>query len=75
MMMWGWGAGFGWVWMLLVWAAVIGGVVWVVTQLSTRNGTPGRGGASDARRILDERFARGEIDEDEYRRIRDELSS
>lgn len=75
MMMWGWGSGLGWIWMILVWALVIGGVVWVVTQLSTRNSTPGRDGADNARRILDERFARGEIDEDEYRRIRDELSS
>ena len=75
MMMWGWGSGFGWIWMLIVWAVVIGGVVWAVTQLSARSGTPGRGGSDDARRILDERFARGEIDEDEYRRIRDELSS
>ncbi len=29
--------------------------------------------ATDAHRILDERFARGEIDEDEYRRRRDVL--
>lgn len=75
MMMWGWGSGLGWMWMILVWALVIVGVVWVVTQLSARNRTPGQDGSGDARRILDERFARGEIDEDEYRRIRDELSN
>jgi len=74
-MMWGWGSGYGWIWMVVVWAAVIGGVIWVVTQLSVRNGTRGQGGSRDARSILDERFARGEIDEDEYRRRRDELSS
>lgn len=74
-MMCGWGAGFGWIWMLVFWAVVIGGVVWAVTQLSTRNGTPGRDGSSDARSILEGRFARGELDEDEYRRIRDELST
>jgi putative membrane protein len=74
-MMWWWGSGYGWIWMLVVWAVVIGGVIWVVTQLSARNGTRGQGGSSDARSILDERFARGEIDEDEYRRRRDELSS
>ena len=74
-MMWGWGSGFGWIWMLIVGAVVIGGVVWIVTQLSTRNGPRERGGSSDARSILDERFARGEIDEAEYRRIRDELSN
>jgi putative membrane protein len=74
-MMWGWGSGYGWIWMLVVWVVVIGGVIWVVTQLSVRNGTRGQGGPRDARSILDERFARGEIDEDEYRRRRDELSS
>ena len=75
-MMWAWGSGYGWIWMLLIWAAVIGGVIWVVTQLATRNSTRGEhGGAIDARSILDERYARGEINEDEYRRIRDELSS
>lgn len=73
-MMWGWGSGFGWIWMLVVWLVVIGGVVWVVTQVSARNDPPGPSDANDARRILDERLARGEIDEHEYRRIRDELS-
>ncbi|QRP42775.1 SHOCT domain-containing protein [Amycolatopsis sp. FDAARGOS 1241] len=31
---------------------------------------PGGGAVSSARRILDERFARGEIDDEEYRRRR-----
>lgn len=71
-MMW-WGTGYGWLWMLLTWVVVIGVVVWVVTRVSARDGAQGRTGSRDARRILDERFARGEIDEDEYRRRRDEL--
>jgi putative membrane protein len=74
-MMWGWGSGFGWIWMLVIWVVVIGGVVWVVTQLATTNGRRGQDDSSEARSVLDERFARGEIDEAEYRRIRDELSS
>lgn len=32
------------------------------------------GGRSEALRVLDERFARGDIDEEEYRRRRDVLS-
>ena len=50
------------------------------TMLRQRGGTPfqyrrsSAGGPSDAFRILDERFARGEIDEDEYERRRATLS-
>jgi putative membrane protein len=73
-MMW-WGSGQGWIWMVLTWAIVIGLVVWVVARLAPRNGTQGRHGAGEARRILDERFARGEIDDEEYRRRRRELES
>ncbi len=76
-MMWGmgWGIGLGWLWMLLVWALVIGGIVWAVGRL-TPSGTSRRPPERDdtARRILDERLARGEIDTDEYRRLRDELT-
>jgi putative membrane protein len=71
-MMW-WGSGDGWVWMLVSWAVIIGLVVWVVWAFSGRHTTTGRDRTSSARRILDERFARGEIDEEEYRRRRDEL--
>ncbi len=70
-MMW-WGSGYGWIWMLLSWAVIIGLVVWAVNTFAGRDARGGNG-ASSARRILDERFARGEIDEEEYRRRRDEL--
>ncbi|HXF73666.1 MAG TPA: SHOCT domain-containing protein [Actinomycetota bacterium] len=60
-----WGPGwFGW-WMPLLWLAFLGLVVGGVVLLLRR---PEEGGRPDARRILDERFARGEIDEEEYRR-------
>ncbi len=73
-MMW-WGSGQGWIWMVLTWVIVIGLVVWVVARLAPRNGAQGRGRPGAARHILDERFARGEIDEDEYRRRRKELET
>ncbi|MBS3940456.1 MAG: SHOCT domain-containing protein [Actinobacteria bacterium] len=69
-MMW-WGSGYGWIWMLLSWAVIIGLVVWAVNTFAGRDARDN--GASSPRRILDERFARGEIDEEEYRRRRDEL--
>jgi putative membrane protein len=73
-MMW-WGSGYGWIWMTLVWVLVIGVVVWAVARITARDGAHGRAEPDSARRILDERFARGEIDEDEYRRRRDQLES
>jgi putative membrane protein len=56
--------------MVLFWGLIIGGVVMLVRYL----GRPGRqdttGGTQQAapERILAERFARGDIDEDEYQR-------
>ena len=55
---------FGW-WMPLAWLVFLVLVVAGVVLLLRR---PEGDGRSDARRILEERFARGEIDEEEYRR-------
>ena len=57
-----------WLGMVVVWAVVIGLVVWAVTRLF-----PNGRAAVDARAVLDERLARGEIDADAYRRLRSEL--
>lgn len=68
-MMWaGWG--FHWIWMVGFWVAVIGLIVWAVARIAP----PGPSGGDEARRILDERYARGELDDDEYRRRRHELT-
>lgn len=68
MMMWsGWGL--HWAWMLVAWVVVIGLVIWAVARLVPTSPS----GRAGARRILDERYARGEIDEEEYRRRRGEL--
>lgn len=69
MMMWG-GWGFHWIWMVVFWVVVIGLIAWAVTRLTPTNHARG----DDARSILDERYARGELDDEEYRRRRSELS-
>lgn len=69
-----WGFGFGWLWMVLFWVALIGAIVWAVDGLSPRGASGSTGDDGGARRILGERFARGEIDADTYRQLRDELS-
>jgi len=55
--------------MLVFWVLVLGGIVWVATVWSP----DARGPSDGARQLLDERFARGELDVDEYRRRRDAL--
>lgn len=76
----GWGAG-AWVMMVMMATFVVlcvGLVVWLVRQSSQQGAAPAQLSAppgGDARRILDERFARGEIDEAEYRARRELLSA
>ena len=70
-MMWVGGWGFHWIWMVVFWVAVIGLIVWAVARLAP---TGGDRSGDPARQLLDERYARGEIDHDEYRQRRNELS-
>lgn len=64
------GPGVGWgifmsVAMLAFWGGIIGLLVYAVRQHFRSQLQGGR--ATDPKQILSERFARGEIDEDEYR--------
>lgn len=77
-MMWYWGGGVHWwewlvgaIGMLAFWGFVIWAIWYAVTYLGRREHTEHR---DEPRRILDERLARGEIDADEYRRLRDLLT-
>ncbi|GAA3716919.1 hypothetical protein GCM10022204_40910 [Microlunatus aurantiacus] len=68
----GWG---GWIMMILivltVWAVVAVAGIAIFRGLSARGGNASPPG--DAGRLLDERFARGEIDSDEYTARREAL--
>ena len=65
-MMWGGGYGmFGGLMMLVFWAVIIALIVVAARWFS--DGGSGRG-QSDAMNILKERFAKGEIDEDEFKK-------
>ncbi len=65
--MWEWHSGWAWWWMGVGMVAFWGLVAFVVVTLlrQSRTESAQRGGA---REILDERYARGEIEKDEYRR-------
>lgn len=59
----GWGmSGGGWIFMIAVLAVLAAGVVW----LARGAGLPREAGRDSARRILDERFASGDISAEEY---------
>lgn len=66
MMNWYGSGGWFWmsVWMIVFWAVAIGVVVWVVRQFSRPSVSSVQG--SSAIRILEERFAQGEIDKVEF---------
>jgi putative membrane protein len=70
--MYGWNGGWGWLWMI-AWLALIVAALFLVIRLS--QGSSGHApSAPEARpgplQILEERFARGEISEQEYRERR-----
>ncbi len=57
----------GWIWML-IWIAVLLGMVWLIVRSPSEPNT-----REDAMAILRVRFARGEIDQEEFERARASL--
>lgn len=66
----GYGYGMGWVWSIVIivfWILVIVGIIFLVRwiAISTRSGGQ-TGGGESALDVLKKRYARGEIDKDEF---------
>ena len=82
---WGEGGGGGWgAWvfmaiMMVMLFAVVAAVLYALLSPRIRAGdaatSPGAAGADDALRLLDERFARGDIEAEDYTKRRDLLRS
>ena len=75
--MWYWGNSMGW-WMILniigmvvFWGGVIVLVIWAVKKLSQRGGGGESRGALD---ILKERYARGEINKEQFEQMKKDLA-
>jgi putative membrane protein len=79
-MMWGYGVTYSWGGMFLMilsmlfWFALLGALIWAlvrwVTNTSVSSGTPG---SPSALEILQQRYARGEIDAATFERMRQQL--
>lgn len=65
-----WGMGLGWIIGILLLLVL----VWIFTRMIPANEGPSRGGNKSALELLKERYARGEINEQEYERIRRSIS-
>ena len=66
----GWWMVFGGVWMVLFWGGLIALIVWGITKLSRRNGSTTK---QDPLDIAKERYAKGEISEEEFNQIKKDL--
>ena len=79
---WGMGMGMGWIGMLLFWGLVIAGIVAMVRRVGAQSGVQSgvlrQASATATARtpltILQERYARGEIERDEYEIKRRDLN-
>jgi putative membrane protein len=69
--------GFGFLWMLfglLIFAGLLALAVWAIIHVTGSRQPQAAVDSLGARRILDERYAKGEISQEEYQRIRHEIS-
>ncbi|MEE8418611.1 MAG: SHOCT domain-containing protein [Dehalococcoidales bacterium] len=68
----GWWMAFVFVFMVFFWGGLIALVVWGVKKLTGRNGSSSRQAPLD---IAKERYAKGEISEEEFQRLKKDLAS
>jgi putative membrane protein len=70
---WGWGMGLMMFLGVAFWGGIIALIVWGVTRL-TRRGAAAGGGKTDPFDIARERYARGEIDREQFEQMKKDLS-
>ena len=68
---WGWHMGWWWWAMAPLMVAFWGALIWLAVTLV--RGSQRGGGTAEAERILAERYARGELEPEEYRRRRQDI--
>ncbi|MCF6094994.1 SHOCT domain-containing protein [Microaerobacter geothermalis] len=66
------GMGFGYgLFNMIFWILILVGIVYLVIYLV--KGNDSKGGGNEALQVLDRRYANGEISEDEYKRMKENL--
>ena len=66
--------GFGWLFMLLFWALLILGIFALIKWLAGEAGSRGSPAQKGALQILEERYARGEIEREAFEQKKRDLS-
>jgi len=69
---WGMGFGFGWIAMIIFWALLILGVIYLIKMIA--GGSKKEGQKETAIDILKMRYAKGEISKEEFEKIKDDLT-
>ncbi|MFQ6121620.1 MAG: SHOCT domain-containing protein [Dehalococcoidales bacterium] len=67
----GWWMVFGSAWMVIFWGGLIALIIWGISRLSSRTGTPSKHDPLD---IAKERYAKGEITKKEFEQLKKDLS-
>ena len=70
----GWGMGGG-IMMIIFWAAIILFIVWIAREASGRNNSDKTRHGKSALEVLEERYAKGEIDKKEFEEKKKDLSN
>lgn len=75
-MMDGWGSSYGMIFMGIFWLLIIALIVILIWFLIKKGSTPDQQAPDESPlEILNKRYARGEIDEEQYQRMKNEISS
>lgn len=69
---WGWWMLIGWIWMVVFWGLIIWAVFAIIGRLGGGKGSETN--RSSAMSILEERFARGEIDREQFEEMKKTLA-
>ncbi len=68
-----WGMGWGMFWGWIIGLLVLAVIIWIVVRALNQNNRSHRSGSNSALDILKERYARGEIDKNEFDERRKDL--
>ncbi len=69
----GWGFGMGWGW--IIGLIIIVAIIWFISKSANQSNTSGRSVSKSALDILNERYARGEIDKNEFEKMKKDIST